>query len=122
MATAVAVNLLNGRSKKFLAFLDTGADQTSLSGDLLEDLDIDPESLPEIPIGGAEGTTDALACDFIKIGFLGMPSMKKYFPNGEYRVPVHFSRGPFNLLGREELLDLCIAMFDGPNGRVTLEF
>ena len=123
MAIGIAINILNGSTSKFLGFVDTGADQTSLSSDILQELGIDPNSLPIVPVGGAEGTTGAGYCDFLKIGFLELPSLRQqHFPNGRDRVPVHFTKGPFHLFGREHFLDRCKATFDGPNGSVQLEF
>lgn len=122
MAVGIAINTLNGRSARFLGFIDTGADQTSLSGDVALALGIDLLSLPSVPVGGAEGTTDAKFCDFVKIGFAEVPSLRQHFPNRKDAVPVHFSRGPFNLLGRESFLDLTKATFDGPNSSVQIEF
>lgn len=122
MALGLAINTLNGRWVEFVGILDTGADQTSLSKSLLQDLDIDPQSLTIIPVGGAEGPMPALYCDFIRIAFLELPLKQERSPNGHAPVPVHFSQGPFNLLGRELFLNLCRVCFDGPNRVTTVEF
>jgi hypothetical protein len=122
MAPGLAINTLNGKSSEFVAVLDSGADQTTLTQDLLDDLEIDPLPLQEIPIGGAEGIVNARYCEFLRIGLLEFPGLRKHFPNGLDPVPVHFSRGPFNLLGRQAFLNLCKVTFDGPNQTVLLEF
>lgn len=50
------------------------------------------------------------------------PGGKYKFPNRQDPVPLHFSMGPFSLVGRQSLLDHCIATFDGPRKIVTLDF
>jgi len=122
MALAAAINTMNGKHFEFVGILDTGADQSSLSADLLEKLDVDPRYLTEAEIGAVGGRVPALACDFIRVGLIDMSSGKYIFPNQQDPVPLHFSRGPFSLIGRQSLLDHCVATFDGPRKIVTLDF
>lgn len=122
MALVAAINTMNGRHSEFVGILDTGADQSSLSSDLLEKLDVDPRYLTETEVGAVGGRTPALACDFIRIGLIDISSGKYTFLNGQDPVPLHFSMGPFSLVGRQSLLDLCVATFDGPGKIVTLDF
>jgi hypothetical protein len=122
MAAAVAINTLNGKSSEFVGIVDTGTDQTTLSRALLSKLGIDPFTLKEIEVGGAEGLVKALYCDFIRVGFLEVPGLRQHFPVGTNPVPVHFSQGPFNLLGQESFLNRCLLTFDGPGQIVTIDF
>lgn len=122
MAPCVAINTRNGRSREFFGILDSGADQTSLTEDVFDDLEINLEALRKITVGGAEGYAPTRFCDFIRIAFLERLSMREYFPNELYSVPLHLIHGPFSLLGRELFLDLCVVKLDGPNQIGTVTF
>lgn len=121
-APAFAVNLLTGKFTPFMGILDTGSDQVCLSEDLLRNLEINPGDLPEISIGGVDGVAPARSCDYLKICLADSLSPKCHFPNGDSPVPVHFSREPFSLLGREQFLDRCKVIFDGPRQSVLIEW
>lgn len=123
MAAAIAINLLTGKSKKFLGILDTGADSVTLTSDLLIGLGVDPDTLKETDVGGVNGIGLGKKCKHIKIGLIDPISTRNYFPNNDLPVPVVFSAGsPFCLLGRNSFLNLCTATFDGMAKLVTLDF
>lgn len=122
LVKAVAINLLNGKDAEFIGIVDTGADQTALSDELIDILEIDDQLLPWAPIGGAEGFADCMSCDCVKIAFLEEVSLERYFPNGAGAVPLHFTDGPFNLLGQQSFLDKVISSFDGPRQEVSIHF
>ncbi len=118
----IAVNILNGKSVEFFAIVDSGADQTALTEDIFEDLEVDLDNLPRAQVGGGEGTYPTVVSDFLKIAFIEESSEREFWPNKSRPVPAHLIHGPFCLLGRESLLDLCVVTFDGPSELVTVAF
>jgi len=119
---AVAINLLNGKSSEFVAVLDTGADKTTLSDEILEKLEIDISSLPVSPVWGIQEAVPLPVCDFIAIGLVEFRTGLQHFPNDQKPVPAYFAPRPSNLLGRDSFLNLCRTCFDGPNQFAELEF
>lgn len=121
LVPAMATNIRNGASVGFVGLLDTGADITTLTEDLLANLRIDPSTLPLIEVGGVHSIASVPFCSFIRISLVEFPSMRLYSPNGDDPVPLQFSQSPFCLLGRESFLDLCDVTFSGPRRTVTID-
>lgn len=122
--SALAINILNGKSVDFPAVLDTGADKTTLSQAVLKRLNIDPLTLPREPVRGIGKVIYLPFCDFIRISIVDIRTHRNEFPNGYDTVPLYvdLAEGSSNLLGRESFLDLCKVTFDGPKQRLTIEF
>lgn len=122
IAAAVAFNIRNGREAPVFGILDTGADQTTLTVDLLRALDIDPDDLEDFPVVGVHGGGLVKKCDFIAIGLIG-PENSIHFPNGRDPIPLHFAeKTPDCLLGMDSFLNRCSVLFDGPRQIVTVKF
>jgi hypothetical protein len=119
-----ATNLRNGLYRAFMPLIDTGAEITILSTNLLMLLGIDRNTLVEAPIDGIGGGRPAWVCDYIQISFLDVRpgNVKEHFPNKGSHVPLKFTEGSFNLLGQELFLDLCIMKFNGPKKETLVRF
>lgn len=124
LAICAATNVRNGLVKVFLPLIDTGAEITILSTNLLRLLEIDRNTLVEDPISGVGGGRQAWLCDYIQISFLDERGgkIKEHFPNKGSHVPLKFIEGSFNLLGQELFLDLCILKFNGPRKETLVSF
>ena len=124
LALCAATNVRNGSFRVFLPLIDTGAEITILSTNLLTLLGIDRNTLQEDPISGIGGGRRAWICDYIQISFLDERggAVKEHYPNKGSHVPLKFTEGSFNLLGQELFLDLCVLRFNGPKKETLVGF
>lgn len=102
--------------------IDTGADSTMLSSQLMRSLGIEPTGQTRVLTSASGGVPELVDLFGVELTIQGNPTQKPWrLPTLEVLARSLENQGTDGMLGRD-VLKLGILHYDGPRGRFTLDY